>query len=470
MRSISLFVLASMPLSFLLVGCTQPVGWRGDGSGRYPDARPTLHWAKERNVIWKTPMPAASNATPVICGQRIFVTAEPATLICVNKADGKILWKRSNTLEESLQPDQLAMMKRALKAKADLEAIEAKLNALRTKIDKLTKEDTQNQSELAGLKDEQARLETQQEKIQTELDPIVKYTRPHVEDIIGYSTPTPVTDGKCVWAVFGVGIVACYDVDGNLKWRKWMQMVEDRGSEYGQAPSPLLAGGKLILQTHLWNTVALNPQTGAEHWRIKSRVRFGTPALATVGGATIAITPEGDFIRVSDGQKLAAVPARLDYNCPIVRDGVVYFFGETNDHRPLAVKLPEKAEKFTPEVIWKTRLEKDHTYFSSPAWHKELAYAVTADNRLTVFHTASGNVAYRRKLDTIGGRSYPSVTIAGDNVFVSGDEGITVIFAHGPQYQELAVNTLEPFRSSLVFEGDRMYVRTLQNLYCIGPQ
>ena len=470
MKLISLSVLVSMPLTFLPVAGAQTVGWRGDGSGTYPDARPTLNWAIEQNVIWKTPMPAASNATPVIHGQRIFVTAEPATLICLNKADGKILWKRSNTLKESLSPDQLAKMERASKAKTDLKAVEAKLNALRPKIEKLANADRKDQSELVRLKDDELLLKSKLKKVKKELDPISKFSRPKVEATVGYATPTPVVVGKHVWAVFGVGIVACYDVDGNRKCSKWMRMVEDRGSEYGQSPSPLLADGKLIVQTHLWNTVALNPQTGEELWRIESRVRFGTPALATVGGARIVITPEGDFIRLSDGEKLAAVPARLDYNSPIVRDGAVFFMSESNDHRPLAVKLPEQAETFTPEIHWRTRLEKDHTYFSSPAWHKGLVYAVTADNLLTVFHAASGNVAYRRQLDKIQGRAYPSITVAGDSIFVSDDQGATVVLADGPEYRELAVNILEPFRSNLVFEDDRMYVRTLHNLFCIGPK
>jgi len=180
------------------VARAEPVGWRGDGSGRYPDAKPTLNWGKDRNVIWKTPMPAESNATPVVYGERIFVTSEPATLICLNKADGKILWKKSSTLEECLPPDKLAKMRLATKAKAQLQSVNAKLGGLRGEISKLAKADQNDGSELARLKDKEAELKSRVEQIQKGLEPISKYTRPKAAPQIGYSTPTPVTDGKCV--------------------------------------------------------------------------------------------------------------------------------------------------------------------------------------------------------------------------------------------------------------------------------
>jgi hypothetical protein len=53
-------------------------------------------------------------------------------------------------------------------------------------------------------------------------------------------------------------------------------------------------------------------------------------------------------------------------------------------------------------------------------------------------------------------------------LYISSDTGNTVVLQPGREYKELARNKLEPFRSSLVFEGKRVYVRTAKNLYCIG--
>ena len=76
---------------------------------------------------------------------------------------------------------------------------------------------------------------------------------------------------------------------------------------------------------------------------------------------------------------------------------------------------------------------------------------------------------YEKRLN-LRGSIYPSISLAGDHLYVSSDNGTTVVLKPGREYQELARNSLEPFRSSLVFEGKRLYVRTEKHLYCIGEE
>ena len=76
--------------------------------------------------------------------------------------------------------------------------------------------------------------------------------------------------------------------------------------------------------------------------------------------------------------------------------------------------------------------------------------------------------AHDAEPDFGGGQSYPSITLAGNRLFVSSDNGTTIVLEPGREYKELARNSLETFRSSLVFEGKRMYVRTTKGLWCIG--
>jgi len=70
------------------------VGWRTDWTGKYKDADPVLSWSDSDNINWKTATTEWGNATPVIVGNKIFICSEPANLLCLNKADGKILWKK----------------------------------------------------------------------------------------------------------------------------------------------------------------------------------------------------------------------------------------------------------------------------------------------------------------------------------------------------------------------------------------
>jgi outer membrane protein assembly factor BamB len=75
--------------------------WRGPtGQGYCDDTRVPLSWGEKENVLWKTKMPAGGHSTPIIHGDRIFLTAASARgadryVLCVRASDGKILWQRT---------------------------------------------------------------------------------------------------------------------------------------------------------------------------------------------------------------------------------------------------------------------------------------------------------------------------------------------------------------------------------------
>src|SRR5690349_7490574 len=64
-----------------------PVGWRGDGTGRFPGATPPTTWSRtdqgeKKNIVWETKLPCYSWSTPIIVGDKIFTRSEPYDLIC----------------------------------------------------------------------------------------------------------------------------------------------------------------------------------------------------------------------------------------------------------------------------------------------------------------------------------------------------------------------------------------------------
>lgn len=438
-----------------LVFAGNAIGWRTDGTGRYPTATPVVEWSATKNVVWKTKMPSWSNSTPVLVGDRIFVCSEPATLVCVNAKDGSILWQKPNTYDDILSAEERA---KAHEEVAKARAIEARLRPLKEELRKATEElrkDRENQA----VKKKTDELKQQVAAVEKELEAVSTYLVPKTNSANGYSTCTPVTDGTSVFVVFGTGVVAAYDLEGN---RKWARLLEKPTDAYGHSASPVLAGDVLIV--HILDVTGLDKATGKTIWQTPAPPKWGSPVVTTVGDTIVVITPMGDIVRVSDGKLLATKVASLEYCAPIVSDNIAYFVESGGK----AVQLSPTADGgVTTKVLWTTTPKKDR-YYASPVLHNGLLYAITQAAHFSVIDAATGKVVYEKELQFGRAQTYPSVTLGGDYIFLSRESGTTVVFKPGKEPQQVAENQLETFRSCPVFIGKRMYVRTTGHLYCIG--
>jgi outer membrane protein assembly factor BamB len=74
----------------------RPFGWRGDGSGRFPGAKPVTEWSPTKNVRWSAPV-GRSYSSPILSEEFVFVTSEPDLLVCIRRKDGTVQWKLSMT-------------------------------------------------------------------------------------------------------------------------------------------------------------------------------------------------------------------------------------------------------------------------------------------------------------------------------------------------------------------------------------
>jgi outer membrane protein assembly factor BamB len=437
-----------------------PIGWRTDGTGSYPNVQPPVEWSTTKNVVWCTPMPGYGVSHPVLLGQRVFICSEPATLLCLDREDGKIIWQKTSKYDElEIAPDVRERLKVELEETAELNK---KQSAVRKEMDSLYKSLTKDKAPKEDIEAKLKPFRTQINEFDKEkkkLTLAVLYTQPSQNGTAGYSAPTPVTDGKEVFVVYGNGLVACYDLDGN---RKWLKLIEHSNLAFAHSASPLLVKGKLLV--HFTDLVALDPNTGNEVWRLQLPGGHGTPVAARIGDVDVVATPKGALVRVSDGKLLAKGLGSCGANSPIVHDGIVYYVnGGAN-----AVRLPEAiVEPVKPKVVWKGKVKGGGYWFSSPVLHDGLFYAASDQGDLTVLDAATGELVYQESLG-MRGSTYPSISLAGNRLYVSSDNGTTVVVQPGREFKELARNKLQPFRSSLVFEGKRVFVRTEKHLYCIG--
>jgi outer membrane protein assembly factor BamB len=435
---------------------THVVGWRTDWTGKYPGADPPTRWSLTENVVWKTPMPGWSNATPVIVGERLFVCSERTVLLCVDLRTGAVLWQRTNDYLGALPPEEAAEARRLLD-QVDMVGLNKQRRSARSRLTRVQNE-LKKTPENGALLEEKADLERRIEQLNVELKPVESLIMPDPHGVNGYSSPTPVSDGEYVYALFGNGVVACYSLDGE---RRWARPVDKPRIGYGQSASPLLIGDRLIV--HINELFALDPASGATLWRSEAESCWGTSVAAQVGGDDAVITPNGEVFRVADGRRIARHKCKLRFSQPIVHDGIVYYIQRGGR----AYRLPGAAAEESEE-LWRTEPDKSRRY-ASPVLHEGIIYTVGELGVFAAIDAATGEVVYERKLDLAEkAQTFPSIALAGSYVFVSSSDGTTFVFAAGREFEQVGRNTLEPFRSSPVFRGGRIYIRGLKNLYCIG--
>lgn len=372
-------------------------GWRTDGTGRYPSARPPASWGPDNNVIWKTPLGGWSNASPVPAKGKIFVCREVATLLCVDRATGKILWEAGNGYGDVFPADEAA-----------------RIGAL----------------------------------------PVT------YQNVNGYSTPTPVVGGEAVYALFGNGVASAYDLSGR---RLWARFLNKSTHGWGHSASPVVADGTFV--AHVGNTVtALDAKTGAVAWQANGGQNWGTPLVLEMEGGKAVLTTGGDVFRLKDGKVLARTGG-LPWTSPVADNGVIFLVDENGAY---AWRLPKKIQDPLPlEKAWENLRYTRDRFYASPLVHEGIVYAVTQRGWMTALDAATGAVVWSQNV-SLGGTLYPSPCLAGGRIYVSSDTGETVVLAPGREYKVLGRMALEPFRSNPVFDGDRVYIRGLTHLWCLG--
>lgn len=426
-----------------LAATAETTGWRGDGSGRFEKTQPPTRWAKDsENIVWKIE-PGKGYSSPVLCEGRLFITSHPSDVICIDAASGKELWRRAVGYAEALGKDEA---ERIAQTHAELET---KRREIGKQYDLLRKADP-GSPQLETLKQQRKEFDDQRRQFERQF-PSEK------RGGAGNAAATVVCDGRRVFAVFGTGVVAALDADGQLLWARHLDAPQQG---FGHSSSPVIAGGKLIV--HIEQLTALEPATGKTLWHVDLPAKFGTPAVAHLGGDDVVITPSGAFVASSDGRVLAKEQFQLSNNSPLMHDGVLYAH---EGGKVIALRLPDSLQApFEPELLWESTGTRDQR-MASALLHDGLLYAAGRRGIIDVTDAATGKLVYRKRLDI--GELFASPVMAGGFIYYGGKEGQTLVLRPGRKYDEIAVNPSERLNATPVFAGRRMYLRSDNSLYCI---
>ena len=433
----------------------------------------------EKNILWMTKLPERTNACPVIVGDRIFTPAEPDELICLDKATGKVLWRRFHTLYDATSESD----------RAANPAFKEKIAPLAHQLAKTT--DYEKGLALRGkIRDLLVGIDKSKYALKWD-----GHLAAHF-GIVGFTT-TPVSDGKNVYAFFGHGVVACYDLAGNRKWIRRL-----RAKEIVYSCSPALTGGKLVCI--FGGMHGLEAATGKTAWKVPDAGSIASLIPVRIADTDAVTVHSGVIYRASDGKQLWKNPQFKHgkgggWGAPLFLDGRLYIiwlgvssvtvadFSDVKDQpwKPKMRYLEISTNHRRPNGEWL-----DRSSPASPLVHDGLYYGLDEYGVLYAVDLETGKTLYRQETgfdelhhyNAIGVAASP--TLIGKNIVVMDNQGSALVFQPGRTFKKVAMNRIEtalrrdwpiPPQETLsngppVADGDRLYIRGEQYLYCIGRE
>lgn len=290
---------------------------------------------------------------------------------------------------------------------------------------------------------------------------------------------SPVTDGKLIWASFGSRGLYCYDMKGNLKWKKPLVKMSIRAG-FGEGSSPCLVDNAVIVVCdHEGDSqiTAFDKLTGDLLWQ-KARDEgsgWATPVGAKVNGKWQVITNNtnatraydvqtGDLVWQSTGQTANCIPT------PIVSGDMVYLISGFRGSSLQAVKLGKTGNlDGTDAIVWKMS---DGTPYvpSGVLIGDRLYFCASGGNRniVSCYNVKTGQPVYsKQELPGIG-TIYASFVAAGDRIYVCDRDGTVLVLKNSDTFEILGTSELgEPIDATPAIVGDELFIKGAEHLYCI---
>lgn len=393
--------------------------FRGPGGlGISDDKGVPVKWSSTDNIAWKVELPGPGSSSPIVVGQRVYLTCytgyglEPAKgdskalrrqLLCFDRSNGKELWKKS---------------------------FEPKL-------------------------------------------PEHKYEGEG--SYHGYAASTPISDGERLYVFFGKSGVFCFDLDGQ---QLWQASVGEGTNGWGSGTSPVLFDKLLLVNASVesGSLIALDKLTGKEVWKAGGvRSAWNTPLLVDAKSRReVVVSTESRLLSFdpNDGKPLWNADGVHRYVCPsvVAQDGVVYAIG--GGHTSLAVRAGGSGDVTESHGMW--RKSKGSNVGSPVYLDGHLYWATDGGGIVCCQNAATGEFVYEKRLDPGSGTIWSSPVLAdGKLYFVSQRKG-TFVVAAKPEYELLAHNTFADDDSrtnaSPAVHNGQLLLRTDHALYCIGKK
>ncbi|MDI1314070.1 PQQ-binding-like beta-propeller repeat protein [Prosthecobacter sp.] len=438
---LSLLVLLSATLT---ASAADWARFRGpNGSGIAADDKPVpVEWSATKNLKWQTALPGPGSSSPIVVGDRVFVTcwsgyategqqgtgditALMRHLICVDRTTGKILWDR---------------------------AVPAK-------------------------------------------QPEERYGGMFAQN--GYASHTPVSDGMSVFAFFGKSGIHAFDLDGKALWQADVGDWDDRRG-WGTASSPILHGDVLIVPALVESQALLgfDKTTGKQLWKAPSEGfagTWGTPIVVEVDGrADLAIAVPSEVWGFNpDTGKLRwyATGLQSDSVCnSVVTDGKAIFAMSERGGGSVAIKAGGKGDVSATNTLWTGA---NGSRIATPIFWEDRLYWVSG-SIATCRDAKTGAEVYNERIESsagggdttnqgggggrrgggMSGGDYASPVAANGHLYHVSRRGEILVIKLGPKFELISRNRIEGDTSdhsaTPAISNGQLFLRSAKTLYCIG--
>ncbi|HZM88808.1 MAG TPA: PQQ-binding-like beta-propeller repeat protein [Blastocatellia bacterium] len=420
--------------------------FRGANASGVADGKPTAtSWdaTKGTNILWKTPIPGLAHASPVVWGDKVFVTT------AVSSKGGEYF-------------------RHGLYGDVDMDKDTSPHTWHVYAIDKRTGKIIWDRIAHEGV-------------------PKIKR---HIKST--HASSTPATDGNYVVAFFGSEGLFCYDLKGKLIWKKDLGLLDtgwfyDPDYQWGTASSPIIYKNMVIVQCDVQKNsfiAAYDLKDGKQLWMTPREEipSWGTPTIYEGPARVELITNATRAVRAYDpmtGKELWRLVGNPEVTAttPITGHGLIFICNSYRPNQPIyAIRAGATGdislkpnETTNQHVAWS--MQRGGTYMPSPLIYGEYLYTCANQGVMACYNPKTGERLYQQRIGDKGG-SYSASPVAADGkIYLSSEDGEIFVVKAGAKYELLATNQMgEVLMATPAISDGMIFVRGRNNVFAIADR
>ena len=305
-----------------------------------------------------------------------------------------------------------------------------------------------------------------------------------------HAAATPVTDGKYLIAMFGSEGLYAYDLNGKLLWKQDLGVLDagwfyDVDYQWEYANSPIIYKNLVIIQADIQKDsfiAAYDIKNGKLVWKTPREELPGWSSPTVYEGKTRAelVTAGAKAIRGYDpltGKELWKLGpmAEIATPTPFAAHDLIYV---TSGYRPVqpiyAIKpgangdlTKKENQPYGDSIAWSK--ERGGPYMPTPIVYGDLFYTCSNQGVLTAYNAMTGERVYQERLGGTGGAFTSSPVASDGKIYLSSEDGDVFVVKAGPKYELLSKNPVgEVMMATPAISDGLLIVRTVSHLFAFG--